>query len=506
MITKKLKVLIFIVCYHAQDFIESVLERIPQSVWKNENYDVEVLVIDDQSTDLTFHKTAEYAKKHDELKITVFYNSKNQGYGGNQKIGYHYAIQSGFDAVVLLHGDGQYAPEALGDLIEPILNEEADVVLGSRMILKRDAIKGRMPAYKWIGNISLTWMQNFILGSHLTEFHTGYRAFRVTALASIPFENNSDYYDFDTDILIQMLDVGKRIKEIPIPTFYGKEISRVKVFKYGWLILKSSILSRVMKLGIFYDPKFDYETNNSVYTLKLGYPSSHTFALDRVEANSKVLDLGCGPGLMTRALSEKGVKTISVDQFITPMARRYSYRVIQGDIETLDRDEISEKVDTILILDLIEHLKSPESFLQKLREQFCGDETEFILTTGNIAFLPIRLGLLLGQFNYGKRGILDLTHTRLFTFSSMRRLLIQTGFEIIEEKGIPAPFPLALNNSKFSKFLIQLNDLLIRLSKSVFSYQIFFVAKPRPTLALLLQRARKTSEGLLSKELAADKK
>jgi glycosyltransferase involved in cell wall biosynthesis len=505
MTTKKAKVLIFIVCYNAQDFIESVLERIPARVWSQDDYEVEVLVIDDQSTDQTFYKAIEYANKHNHAGITVFYNSQNQGYGGNQKIGYHYAIQNNIDIVVLLHGDGQYAPEALEEMIMPILKDQADVVLGSRMISKKDAIKGKMPIYKWVGNVSLTLLQNLILRSNLAEFHTGYRAFRVTSLASIPFGYNSDYFDFDTDILIQLLDTKKRIKEIPIPTYYGEEISRVSVLKYGLLILKSTILSRVIKLGIFYHPKFDYEVENSVYSLKLGYPSSHSFALDRVQVGSKVLDLGCGPGLIAQELAKKNIRTISVDQFITPMAREHSYKAIQADIENLDRNEIFEKVDTILILDLIEHLKSPELFLQGMREQFCGDEPEFIITTGNIAFLPIRLGLLLGQFNYGKRGILDLTHTRLFTFYSMRRLLIQTGYDILEEKGIPAPFPLAFNNSALSRFLVQVNGLFIHLSKTIFSYQMLFVVKPRPTLALLLQRSRKTSE-MLTQEFSVGEK
>jgi glycosyltransferase involved in cell wall biosynthesis len=495
---EKKKILIFIVCYHAQDFIEFVLARIPQRIWEHEDYKAEVLIIDDQSNDQTFYKALDYSRKHNDLKITVFRNSKNQGYGGNQKIGYHYAIQNGFHAVVLLHGDGQYAPEALEDMIAPIINNEADVVLGSRMISKENALKGKMPLYKWIGNISLTLTQNLILGSHLAEFHTGYRAFSVAALSSVPFEYNSDYYDFDTDILIQMLDKGVRISEISIPTFYGEEVSRVRVFKYGWLIIKSSLLSRIMKFGILYHPKFDYDIENSVYTLKLGYPSSHTFALDRIQENSMVLDLGCGPGLMSRELSKKGARIISVDQFITPMTKEYSYKSIQSNIEDLDQSEIPEKVDTVLILDLIEHLRSPESFLYKMREQFCGYEAEFIITTGNIGFLPIRLGLLFGQFNYGKRGILDITHTRLFTFYSLRRLLIQSGFEILEEKGIPAPFPLAFNN-KISHLLVRINEILIRLLKSVFSYQMFFVVKPRPTLKLLLQRSKMTSEDLIQK-------
>ena len=113
------------------------------------------------------------------FKITVLYNPVNQGYGGNQKIGYHYAIERGFDFVALLHGDGQYAPEFLPALIEPLLKGEADAVFGSRMMNKRDALKGGMPLYKFVGNRILTSIQNRVLGANLTEFHSGYRVYSV---------------------------------------------------------------------------------------------------------------------------------------------------------------------------------------------------------------------------------------------------------------------------------------------------------------------------------------
>jgi len=175
-----------------------------------------------------------------------------------------------------MHGDGQYPPEFINEIIQPIINEEADVVFGSRMIYKGDALKGNMPLYKWIGNQILTNFQNLILQSNLSEFHTGYRAYSVSTLASIPFMHNSNYFDFDTDIIIQLLDTNKRIKEIAIPTFYGDEISRVNGIKYAALIIRSSILSRFMHYGIFYHPKFDYyeekENDNSFYNLNWVFP------------------------------------------------------------------------------------------------------------------------------------------------------------------------------------------------------------------------------------------
>ena len=127
------RLLIFIVAYNAETTIEKVLGRIPASL---HSHDVEVLIIDDSSKDGTFVKGLRYQQRNCEFKITVLRTPENQGYGGNQKLGYRYAIDNGFDIVALVHGDGQYAPEKLPELIEPLLREEADAVFGSRMIDK----------------------------------------------------------------------------------------------------------------------------------------------------------------------------------------------------------------------------------------------------------------------------------------------------------------------------------------------------------------------------------
>lgn len=489
----KSRVLIFIVAYNHENFIDSVLNRIQDDVWNNDRFEVEILIVDDQSADHTFDVANAYAKHNSHLKITVLYNPKNLGYGGNQKIGYQYAIENGFDVVVLLHGDGQYPPEFLKSMILPILDEESDVVLGSRMVDKKSALQGKMPYYKWLGNVILTSLQNLILGTKLAEFHTGYKSYRVASLKTIPFEYNSDYFDFDTDILIQLFDTGNHFKEIPIPTFYGEEVSHVKVFKYGLRILHSSINSRLMKMGVFYHPKFDYARENMHYTLKRGYPSSHQFALDHSRAGMRVLDIGCGPGYMAEELSKKSIKTISIDLYINDNARKFSFETIQADVEAFDYESLPS-VDLILLLDIIEHLNSPENLLKKLRNRFAGDATKIIITTGNVAFLPIRLMLLLGQFNYGKRGILDIDHSRLFTYGSLRRILLNFGFEILLESGCPVPFPLAFGERQLSYFLLKLNLLLMKLSKGLFSYQMAFIVRPNPTLEVLLTNAQIASK------------
>ncbi|NIW46285.1 MAG: glycosyltransferase [candidate division Zixibacteria bacterium] len=497
--SEKQRVLIFIVSYNAEAFIESVLDRIPEHVWKNDSYDVEVLVIDDQSSDQTFDRVLEFIESNKRKKITLLYNPKNLGYGGNQKLGYHYALKNHFDAVVLLHGDGQYAPEYLDDMITPILNKEADVTFGSRMINKLDALRGKMPLYKWVGNQILTTSQNLLLGCQLSEFHTGYRAYSTEIFKKIRFEHNSNYFDFDTDIIIQVLDTGHKIKEIPIPTYYGDEISYVNGFLYAFKIMATTLRSRIVKLNLLYDRRFDYDFNpNQYYSLKLGYPSSHQFALDRVKDGLTVLDLGSGPGFMAEELNKRGAKVISLDQRITAATEQHSVETIEADAQEYDFSLLQRKVDIVYMLDIIEHLADPDEFLLRFRYQFGEqDDTALIITTGNIGFFIIRFGLLVGNFNYGKKGILDKDHKRLFTFQSMKRLLESTGYEVQEIHGIPAPFPNAIGKSWLSSLMLAVNRFLIFFSKTLFSYQMAFVARPLPSVDHLLERAKETSTQMI---------
>lgn len=251
------KLLIFIVAYNAKDHIEGVLDRIPQAIWDRSACESDVLIIDDCSKDNTAEVARTYAARTNRA-ITIQRNEVNQGYGGNQKLGYQYAIDHGYDLVVLLHGDGQYDPTLVLKLAEPVLEGEADVVIGSRMMNKRNALKGGMPMYKFVANIILTTTQNFILGVRLSEFHSGYRVYATKALKDVPFHKNANYFDFDTDILIQMIDTRQRFKEIGIPTFYGDEICHVNGLKYAAKIMLTTLFARLQRIGLVHFEKFDY--------------------------------------------------------------------------------------------------------------------------------------------------------------------------------------------------------------------------------------------------------
>lgn len=490
---KQPRLLIFIVAYNAEKTIESVLTRIPESLLE---YDTEVLIIDDASADRTFEKgrAAGTAGKLP-FKLTVLFNPVNQGYGGNQKIGFHYAIKENFDIVALVHGDGQYAPECLPELIQPLLNGEADAVFGSRMMTRWGALKGGMPLYKYVGNKVLTAYQNLLLRSNLSEFHSGYRLYSVEALKKVPFHLNTNVFHFDTEIIIQFMFAGLRIKELPIPTYYGDEICHVNGLRYAWDVVCTTFAARAQEWGIFYRRYFDVRPDSvDHYTAKFGYTSPHSLALSMVRPGQSVLDIGCAGGYVSRALKEKGCRVTGIDIHpVEPKAAGLD-RFIQHDLNSDKLPVTLDAFDVVLMLDVIEHLQSPERFVEQLHEVArLAPETTLIVSSGNIGFAIARFMLLLGQFNYGKRGILDLTHSRLFTFASMRRLFEQNGFQITDVQGVPAPFPLALGDGWLARALLGLNKLVIRIWRALFSYQIFMVVRPLPSLEWLLETAHQES-------------
>lgn len=485
----KQKVLIFIVAYNAEKTIVSVIERIPKQL--AEQYEVSILLIDDCSQDDTWKVARDYLSEGFWCAASVVLrNPANQGYGGNQKIGYHYAIANGFEVVVLLHGDGQYAPEALPILLEPFThNKTPDAVFGSRMLKRSTAIHGGMPLYKFIGNQILTVMQNCLLGSHLSEFHSGYRIYSVAVLRKIPFDLNTDDFHFDTEIIVQLFFSHAKVVELPIPTHYGDEVCHVNGLKYAWDVTKASIKARLIKLGIFFDPKYLFKDDQALnYVSKFDFHSTHSIAYDRIPTNSIVLDLGCADGYLSERLKrEKNCEVVSVDW--EPDKCIPGCRYVSCDLNEALPDLAWETLDVIVLLDVIEHLASPEAFLERLRAKLSGNtKTNIIVSSGNVCFFVTRFMMMLGQFNYGRRGILDITHTRLFTISSLRRVLRYGGYTIHAQHYVPAPFPLALGLNSLSRLLVAVNRLQARILPGLFAYQAMYVIKPRPNIEWLLQQ------------------
>jgi glycosyltransferase involved in cell wall biosynthesis len=484
------RLLIFIVAYNAEKTIQSVLRRLDASLAE---FDTHILIIDDASSDRTFERARQLEDVP--FPMTVLFNPVNQGYGGNQKIGFHYAIKEKFDMVALLHGDGQYAPESLGDLLRPLLDGEADAVFGSRMIERGAARRGGMPLYKFVGNRILTSIQNRLLGVRFSEFHSGYRLYAVEALTRIPFDRNTNDFHFDTEIIIQLLRGGFPIRELPIPTYYGDEISHVNGIRYAFDVIRATLHARAQDFGILYDRKYDVRArgpDNPLYLPKFDFESPHTIARDLVTPGSRVLEIGCASGYMARVLAQKGCDVTGIDRY-PPPADAGLKEFIHADPDTEELPVDPGRFDFILLLDTIEHLRSPEKFVDGLRRFGSAHSPPALLvSTANIGFFITRFMLLVGYFHYGPSGILDLTHTRLFTFTTFRRLFEQAGFRVEAVRGVPAPFPLALGNNVLGRWALRINRALIPLCKGLFSYQIFLIVRPQPTLESLLERAIET--------------
>ena len=202
---------------------------------------------------------------------------------------------------MLLHGDGQYAPEVLPSIVEPLELDKCDAVLGSRMMEPGGARRGGMPLYKFVGNKILTRLENAVVGMDLSEWHTGYRAYSLAALRDLPFDGNSDGFDFDTQIIVQLHEAGKRIVEVPIPTYYGDEISYVNGMQYAYDIVRHVLRYRVHKMGF---GTGETAFASSAYEMKEGAATSHGRLLAWMAARqpARVLDLGCSDGKLAEAL------------------------------------------------------------------------------------------------------------------------------------------------------------------------------------------------------------
>jgi glycosyltransferase involved in cell wall biosynthesis len=208
------KTIVVMPALNAAKTLELTVGSIPRDVVD------EVILVDDRSTD----ETLEIARR---LDVSVVWHPHNVGYGGNQKTCYLEALQREADIVVMLHPDGQYEPELIPQLIEPILLGNADLVLGSRMMVAGAAREAGMPLYKRAANRSLTTIENGVLGTQLTDLHTGYRAYSRQLLLSVPFLRNSLDFSFDSELLMQASHFGFRIQEVPARTRYFDEASSV---------------------------------------------------------------------------------------------------------------------------------------------------------------------------------------------------------------------------------------------------------------------------------------
>jgi glycosyltransferase involved in cell wall biosynthesis len=453
---------ILVVAYNAVSTLASVLDRVPADFRPRIT---QIFVCDDASEDATYLVGLGYKQAFPDLPLTIIRNPRNLGYGGNQKLGYKLAIDNRLDIVVLLHGDGQYAPECLDRMVEPLARGECDAVLGSRMLVKGAARAGGMPLYKFVGNKVLTRFQNAVLHTSLSEFHSGYRAYRVAALAAIPFERNSDDFDFDTQIIIQLLDARMRICEVPIPTYYGDEISYVNGLHYAKDVSLDVVRYRFSKLGFFSDDLRDAgdavprETSHEVIVRWLGEL-----------APASVLTLGRSGGLLAARLEALGHRVTALDV-------AGSEDVVQADFDQPLPAQVAEAApfDVIVAADVLEHVAEPRRLLEELRP-LLRRRGVLVASVPNFGHWYARARTAVGKFDYDARGVLDHGHLRFFTRASFARLLETCGFSIRRQEA--TGLPLEALTGRERRRLRRVDEFAVRLRPTLFGYQLVYECEP----------------------------
>jgi 2-polyprenyl-3-methyl-5-hydroxy-6-metoxy-1,4-benzoquinol methylase len=405
--------------------------------------------------------------------VETFLAAHDQGFGANQKVVFRYALEKGFDAVAVFPYKHASALHKLTEMMAVLdADERVDGVLGA---------PSRGPVTSF-----LSFVQNLLCGSGLNGWHSGIRLYRTRVFKEIAYDLNASDEAFDTEVLLQMLYHGHSLQSVRINRWLGCPLAIWKPFK-------AALKFRLQKHHLFYDVRFhpDVLSDTSVdtpstYNEKPRSVSPFTLVTTDeklVSGGAHVLDVGCAGGYVGRRLSSlRNCRVTGVDRLPKERVWEGMEAYYQLDVEA-ERARFMSIVregnfDTILALDVIEHMANPELFLWNLSKTAAGKPFRLVVSTGNVAFFIVRLMLLLGHFNYGQKGILDITHKRLFSYHTFKNLLEQTGFTVVEERYCPLPFAelgLPVWLAKIGEFI---NMALIRLRPRLFAYQVMFAATP----------------------------
>ncbi len=403
----------------------------------------------------------------------------NLSYGERQKAACRHALRRSVDAVLILTPDTLLTAENWHALVSFSSSNTASILLAPTVnrLLAGRAFKRRIYLFfaRQLGRILGEWnVQDFLM-----DFTRPFRMYDTAFLRRVPFELNSDEQTFDIEMLFQAYALQSCVAELPASTQAPPGKERYFNARYTWDVMMESVRYRSQKIGFLCSMKYRgllrHEVKYADKSQEKG--STHAHVFKRVPRGSRVLDMGCGPGFVSGRLKEKGCRVTGVDA-VSP--EHYpGDRFVAMDLEAGPPREDFSAYDYILLLDILEHLSNPEQFLIYCRYRL---ETEkrplFIFSTANVAFIGIRAALGIGVFNYGERGILDVTHRRLFTLGSFIRMLRETGYEVLGYHGIGVPFMLLFPNT-FGRFLGWVSSALARLWPSMWGYQIMVEARPK---------------------------
>ncbi len=347
-----------------------------------------------------------------------------------------------------------------------------------------------MPLYKVVGNTILTRAQNLVVGEHLSEWHSGYRAYSVATLAELPFERLSPDYNFDTQIILALHEARKRIVELPIPTFYGDEISYVNGLRYARQCAVDVVRYRLEKMGLgrgelAFNSPLDEPGSSSAGTELEGVAARVVDWFAR-RPPQRVLDLGCGDGELAARLRAQGHAVTGVDAVKRDGVAARVTDFVEADLDEGLPAEVGEAFDVVLAADLVGFLRRPERVLVDAARRL-RPGGRLLVSTPNFANWYPRARVAAGRFDYDRRGILDRGHLRFFTRHSALATFDEAGLVVTRSEPVGLPVQVlsqrssgAPRPSRMATALAAMDRVGVRARPDLFAFQFLFELEPSP--------------------------
>ncbi len=435
----------------------------------------------------------ETLKKESKYVIDLLHYSCNLEKKNIQKLACRITVDQGYDYVLLVNRKEQIEKDSFFDSIfYEVTNKELDVLIGNP-----DSRNKNQSLWNRLIHKFLLTVKAISIPFYSCFYPNEFSLYSLKLLQSVPFELNTNGFLFGLELYLQSIHIKAKIG---IQILHAEQ--PVLSFKRQRQIIFTLIHYKLHEIGMFCLLKYQ-NIQPLLYRDKtfIEY-SSHQVALNKVkELKPKtLLDIGCGPGFVGRKCEENGIRVTGIDQN-KPLDGMLSH-FYTANIDSNQLPVDLNQFDLIMMLDIIEHLSNPEEFLLMMRNSLSFEGKHFprlLLSTPNVAFITMRINLLFGRFNYAERGILDITHKRLFTKSSLYTSLIDCGYKVDEMIPIGVPFGTVLPN-RFGKILGAIADFFARLYPNLFAFQIMLLCSPTPGLKQILLQANIKATKLKNQE------
>jgi 2-polyprenyl-3-methyl-5-hydroxy-6-metoxy-1,4-benzoquinol methylase len=456
------------------DSLNAALEHVPQDFRTR----ISQVVVCDDGLDAMWFIVVGDAQLTENASPELIRQPIDLGYGGNQKAIYQMAIDQRMSIVLFLRGDSQKAFESLPEIVAPLDSGDADAVMGTRLTVPGNSLADSAPVHRGVGDRVLKSFENRALGTSFTDLHSGCRAYRVDALEGIQFGRNADGVSFDTQIIIQLIDAGRRIVEVPIPGYHHDESGYVERLKSAIDVSADVVRYRLGKLGFDFGglatvgEEYGFKESDSSHAIILGWLAGR-------EPGS-VLDLGCSGGLLSERIRAQGHRVIGVDVLEIDGVRDRVDLFLQADLDRGLPDDVTAggPYDVVVCADILEHVRDPERVLQEIHGLLTPGGV-LIASVPNFGHFYARLRTLLGLFDYDQRGVLDNGHVRFFMRSGLMRRFRAAGYAVVRQEATGLPLDVLTGDSKKLRRVLRVLDrALVRARPQLFGYQFVSMCAP----------------------------